>query len=83
MKRERPATFFDDEEEEDYLIEASLESKKENDLVGFDDFMSQKPTTVKPGNDKKTTSEIKKTNNLKSSSFNFFKHVKFYWKHWL
>lgn len=53
MKRECPATFFDDEEEEDYLIEASLESNKENDLVSFDDFMSQKPTTVKPGNDEK------------------------------
>ncbi|GAA5794914.1 hypothetical protein HPULCUR_000262 [Helicostylum pulchrum] len=48
MKRECPATFFDDEDEDDYLIEASLENNKENDLVSFEDFMSQKPTTVKP-----------------------------------
>jgi hypothetical protein len=42
-KRERPSHFFDDEEDEDYLIEASLENDKENDVVGFDEYMNQRP----------------------------------------
>lgn len=52
MKRECPPSFFDEEDEdEDYLIEASLENDKENDLVSFDTFMTQEPTTsTKPGN---------------------------------
>jgi hypothetical protein len=50
-KRERPPNFFDEEDEDlDYLIEASIdnENNKENNLVGLDDYLSQKPTDPKP-----------------------------------
>ncbi|KAI8644150.1 hypothetical protein BD408DRAFT_413795 [Parasitella parasitica] len=45
-KRERPLDFFDEEEDDlDYLIEASIEnsSSKENDIVGLDDYLKQTP----------------------------------------
>jgi hypothetical protein len=51
LKRDRPIDFFDEEEDEDYLIVASIENDKENDIVGFDDYMSHKPAAApKPGN---------------------------------
>lgn len=50
-KRERPPNFFDEEDEDlDYLIEVSIdnENNKENNLVGLDDYLNQKPTDPKP-----------------------------------
>ncbi|KAG2212269.1 hypothetical protein INT47_001628, partial [Mucor saturninus] len=44
-KRERPPNFFDDEEDEDYMIAAALENDKENEDIGFEDFMTNKPST--------------------------------------
>lgn len=44
-KRERPVHFFDEDEDEDYLIAASLENEKENEDVGYDDYMKHKPST--------------------------------------
>jgi hypothetical protein len=48
-KRDRPPNFFEDEDDEDYLIAASLENDKEqeNDMVGFEEYMNSK--TSKPG----------------------------------
>ncbi|CEP12140.1 hypothetical protein [Parasitella parasitica] len=46
-KRERPLDFFDEEEDDlDYLIEASIdnENNKENDIVGLDDYLNQRPS---------------------------------------
>lgn len=51
-KRERPPNFFDDEEDEDYMIAACLENDKENEDIGFDDYMKSKPIIAKTGNDK-------------------------------
>lgn len=51
MKRECPPSFFEEDDDEDYLIQASIENEKENDPIGFDEFMSHKPAVVKPGNE--------------------------------
>lgn len=54
-KRERPSNFFDEEDEDlDYLIEASIdnENNKENNLVGLDDYLNQRPLDFKPSKQK-------------------------------
>lgn len=54
-KRERPSNFFDEEDEDlDYLIEASIdnENNKENNLVGLDDYLNQRPIDLKPSKQK-------------------------------
>lgn len=54
-KRERPSNFFDEEDEDlDYLIEASIdnENNKENNLVGLDDYLNQRPLDLKPSKQK-------------------------------
>jgi uncharacterized protein YgfB (UPF0149 family) len=49
-KRDRPPNFFDEEDEDlDFLIEESIDHEKENEFIGFDDYMNQKPTAPKPG----------------------------------
>lgn len=54
-KRERPPNFFDEEDEDlDYLIEASInnENNKENNLVGLDDYLNQRPIDLKSSKQK-------------------------------
>ncbi|KAI9486107.1 MAG: P-loop containing nucleoside triphosphate hydrolase protein [Benjaminiella poitrasii] len=42
-KRERPPNFFEDDDDDlDYLIEASIENDT-NDIVGLDEYIKQKP----------------------------------------
>jgi U3 small nucleolar ribonucleoprotein component len=50
-KRDRPTNFFDEEDEDlDYLIQASIDHDKENEFISFEDYMNQEPTAPKPGN---------------------------------
>lgn len=58
-KRERPPNFFDDEEDEDYMIAAALENDKENEDIGFEDYMTNKTNTKLSTHEKK---EKKKKN---------------------
>lgn len=55
-KRDRPSNFFEEDDDLDYLIEASIEhnAEKENEFIGFDDYMNQKPVAPKPGKIKRT-----------------------------
>lgn len=54
-KRDRPDDFFfDDEDDMDYMIDASLEhdkeKDKENEIIGLDEYMAHKPPVPeKPG----------------------------------
>jgi len=47
-KRERPIDFFDEDEDDlDYLIEASIENdkNKENNVLGLDEYLNQRSTS--------------------------------------
>lgn len=46
-KRERPPNFFEDDEDEDYLIAESLDIDKENDMIGFEEYMENVASAVK------------------------------------
>lgn len=46
-KRERPPNFFEDDEDEDYLIAESIDMEKEKEVMGFEEYMDKVDSAVK------------------------------------
>lgn len=47
LKRQHPHDFQEDEDDLDFLINQSIEHDKENEIIGFDDYMNSKPAATK------------------------------------